>query len=96
MKKPRFWPVGPDAYNATLPNEEIVDAINKAGIPAALSFHAGTHLCNQMLYTTAHLIRQSGMSTLNGFVHVPQTPANIAVKTHREAKVPSMSFGHDH
>ncbi|MFA3918754.1 pyroglutamyl-peptidase I family protein [Ruegeria hyattellae] len=83
---------GPDAYNATLPNKEMVGSINKAGIPAALSFHAGTHLCNQMLYTTAHLVRQRGMSTLHGFIHVPQTPANIAMTKRPEAKVPSMSL----
>ncbi|UZD89766.1 pyroglutamyl-peptidase I [Cognatishimia activa] len=83
---------GPDAYNATLPNAKLVDAVIRAGIPAALSFHAGTHLCNQMLYTAAHLISQRGMSTLQGFIHVPQTPGNIAMTERREAQVPSMSL----
>lgn len=83
---------GPDAYNATLPNAKMVEAVNTAGIPAALSFHAGTHLCNQMLYTTAHLVKQQGLSTLHGFIHVPQTPSNIAMTQHRKAHLPSMSL----
>lgn len=69
---------GPVAYNATLPNGKMVDALRQAEIPAALSFSAGTHLCNQMLYATAHVIAQRNLPTLTGFVHIPQTSANVA------------------
>ena len=68
---------GPAAYFATLPNFDVVDAIRAAGIPSEVSSHAGTHLCNQMLYTTAHQINARGLSTLTGFIHVPRTPANV-------------------
>lgn len=81
---------GPAAYNATLPNAQIVDAIKQAGIPAALSFHAGTHLCNQMLYTAAGLIEQSGLSTLSGFIHVPRTPTNVLEVGETRPPKPSM------
>lgn len=70
-------PDGPAAYNATLPNQNIVAAITAAGIPAAVSFHAGTHLCNQMLYTAGHVIETQGLPTLNGFIHVPQSAENV-------------------
>ncbi|QUS35661.1 pyroglutamyl-peptidase I [Falsirhodobacter algicola] len=83
---------GPAAYDATLPNAEIVAAIRSAGVPAALSFHAGTHLCNQMLYTAARLIEMRGLSTLNGFIHVPQTPENILLEQGRNIRKPSMSL----
>ncbi len=81
---------GPAAYNATLPNTAIVDAIKDAGIPAEVSFHAGTHLCNQMLYTTAHKIKESGLSTRTGFIHLPQSPANIAQNLRPGARNASM------
>lgn len=83
---------GPAAYNATLPNRQMVDAVNAVGIPASVSYHAGTHLCNQMLYTTAHIIAERGLQTLNGFVHVPQTPANIALTERQKPHASSMSL----
>lgn len=83
---------GPAAYNATLPNAEIVEAIKQAGIPAALSFYAGTHLCNQMLYTSAQLIEQRGEATLNGFIHVPRTPENVLELAGAKSSKPSMSL----
>ncbi len=86
------FPGGPAAYNATLPNAKMVKAVNKAGIPASVSFHAGTHLCNQMLYTAQHLIQQRGLSTLSGFIHVPQTPGNIAMTERRKPQTSSMSL----
>ncbi len=83
---------GPVGYNATLPNADMVAAVNAAGIPAAVSFHAGTHLCNQMLYTTAHVIEKRGLQTLTGFIHVPQTPANIVQMQGRTRQSASMSL----
>lgn len=69
---------GPAAYNATIPNAQIVEAIRAAGIPAIISYSAGSHMCNQMLYTTRHLSKQHGLATLCGFLHVPLTPAHVA------------------
>jgi pyroglutamyl-peptidase len=83
---------GPVGYNATLSNAEMVEAMIAAGIPAAVSFSAGTHLCNQMLYTTAHVIEKRGLETLTGFIHVPQTPANIAQMQDRKRQSASMSL----
>lgn len=85
-------PGGPVGYNATLPHAEMVSALNAAGIPASVSFHAGTHLCNQMLYTTAHVIQERGLPTLTGFIHVPQSPANIALIEGRKRQAASMSL----
>lgn len=83
---------GPDAYSADLPNKALVDAIMAAKIPAALSFSAGTHLCNQMLYTVRHLVKTKGYGTLSGFIHVPQTPENVALQMQDENPVASMSL----
>lgn len=41
------------------------------GIPSYVSYHAGTYLCNAMVYWTHHLITLNGFSTQSLFVHVP-------------------------
>ncbi len=81
LKHKPIVPNGPAAYNASLPHGHIVEAITQAGIPAAISYHAGTHLCNHMLYSTARLVEQKKLSTLSGFIHVPLSPANVITDT---------------
>lgn len=63
---------GPAAYFATVPVRDMVRAIQEAGIPAALSFTAGTFVCNDVLYTLLH--RFAGTQTCVGFLHVPFLP----------------------
>lgn len=83
---------GPVAYGSDLPNQAIVERLCAAQIPAALSFHAGTHCCNQMLYSVRHIVETRGLKTLSGFIHVPQTPANIARRRHPKQMGSSMSL----
>ena len=42
---------GPDAYFATLPVRAMTEAMNESGIPAALSYTAGTYVCNDVMYS---------------------------------------------
>lgn len=63
---------GPAAYFSTLPVRSMVSAVNKAGIPAVLSYSAGAFVCNDLLYTLLH--RYAGTQTLVGFIHVPFLP----------------------
>lgn len=56
-KQPTDEPVvagGPDAYFATIPTREIVDALREQNIPAQLSYSAGTFVCNNLLYCALH------------------------------------------
>jgi pyroglutamyl-peptidase len=83
---------GPAAYNATLPCVEMVTHLRANHIPAALSFSAGTHLCNQLIYTLAHMAAQRGIALRSGFVHLPQSPENIAEKSGLEEYGASMDL----
>ena len=83
---------GPAAYNADFPNKEIVAAWRAAGIPAVLSYSACTHMCNQMLYTSSHLIRKHALPTRCGFLHVPLTPEHVARHGSADTPEPSMSL----
>jgi pyroglutamyl-peptidase len=62
---------GPVAYRSDLPLGEWSVKLRRAGIPAQVSYHAGTYLCNAMLYLSCHLARQMSLSTQSGFLHLP-------------------------
>ncbi len=64
-------PGGPAAYFATAPMEEMVDASRRAGVPARLSYTAGTYLCNYIFYLSLH---HAGRGAAVGFIHLPLTP----------------------
>jgi len=65
---------GPDAYFATLPTRAMRDAIEAGGIPAKLSYHAGTFLCNHTMYSVLHYLSETNRSIPAGFIHIPPTP----------------------
>jgi len=71
-------PDGPAAYWATIPEQEtLVAAMRTVGIPAKLSFHAGTHLCNHILYTALRRADVSGQAVPCGFLHLPMTNTQV-------------------
>ena len=63
---------GENAYFSTLPIREMVEAINKVGVPAKLSYSAGAFVCNEVLYTLLHAFKQTNVKV--GFIHVPYFP----------------------
>ena len=62
---------GPDAYFATVPVFAMVDAAREAGVPAAVSYTAGTFCCNEVLYELLHMLATRHPGVRGGFVHVP-------------------------
>lgn len=62
----------PAAYFATLPVRDMVRAVRERGIPCALSYTAGTFVCNDLLYTLLHHYRDTEVKV--GFVHIPYLP----------------------
>ncbi len=75
-------PGGPDAYFATLPVRRLHAALLAADIPAELSLSAGAYLCNQVMYTLLHHLRESGQAHVPaGFIHLPLLPAQAAIFT---------------
>lgn len=64
-------PDGPVAYRSDLPLANWAAKLRAANIPAQVSYHAGTYLCNATLYLTHHLCRERGWKTKATFVHLP-------------------------
>lgn len=73
-------PSGPDALFSTFPSRAIVDAINAAGIPASLSYSAGTFVCNHLLYSVLRQLSLEAPDVIAGFVHLPWLPGQAAAK----------------
>lgn len=84
-------PDGPAAYWSTLPVNAIVRALRQRGIPAAVSFSAGTFVCNHVFYGLMHELavgepgfrraRTGRRPVRGGFIHVPLFPAQTAPRT---------------
>lgn len=80
---------GPDAYFATLPVRAMKAAMRERGVPTTLSTDAGTHCCNDLLYTARHLAETGDRAFDAGFVHVPLSHEGAA---RRDEGEPSLSL----
>ncbi len=62
---------GKNAYFSTLPNKAIIKAMHDAGVPAQMSFTAGTYVCNHLFYGLMYMIEKDFPNMRGGFIHVP-------------------------
>lgn len=64
----------PQAYFTNLPVWDMVKAIQETGVPAAVSYTAGTYVCNHVMYTVLHEGATKYPEMKAGFIHVPFLP----------------------
>lgn len=86
-KQPIAQPVvadGPAAYFTNLPIKAMVTQLKRQGIPAAVSYTAGTFVCNTVFYALMHQLRDTP-KVRAGFLHIPYAPEQAIGKA-----VPSM------
>lgn len=62
---------GENAYFATVPVKAMVNRIRKKGIPAVVSYSAGTFVCNEIMYRLLYLLHKKHPDIRGGFIHVP-------------------------
>ncbi|MBA3593801.1 MAG: pyroglutamyl-peptidase I [Pseudomonadota bacterium] len=67
---------GPAAYFTSLPIKAMLQALQRAGLPAEVSQTAGTFVCNHVFYGLMHALatRRGFKRTRGGFIHVPWLP----------------------
>lgn len=80
-------PAGPAGYFSTLPIHTFVQALREQDIPASISNTAGTYLCNKVMYSMLHSLKERGLHSPAGFVHIPYSH-DMRLKT----KSPSLSM----
>lgn len=61
---------GPDAYFSRLPLKLMLEALRNREVPAAISLSAGIYVCNTVMYTALHALRQRPRVP-SGFIHLP-------------------------
>jgi len=70
-------PGGPAAYQSSLPLADWAAAIRTIGVPCQVSYHAGTFLCNALLYLSQHFCALERLKTRATFIHVPLAPEQV-------------------
>ena len=80
---------GPVAYRSTLPLADWAVKLRRAGVPAQVSYHAGTYLCNATLYWSHFLVEQLALKTQVVFIHVPLDVSQVVNEPHGTASLPS-------
>lgn len=71
---------GPAAYFASIPVKAVVRAVEGQGIPCALSYTAGTYVCNCLLYRVLDLAAREFPGMRAGFVHLPYAEQQLPGK----------------
>jgi pyroglutamyl-peptidase len=61
----------PAAYFTRLPVKNLVAAMVATGVPAAVSYSAGTFVCNHLMFRLEHLCATERPDLVTGFLHVP-------------------------
>lgn len=78
----------PAAYFTTLPVKRLRQRLVHEGIPAEVSYTAGTFVCNDIFYGLMHDLTTRYTGLIGGFVHVPYLPEQVAARCWE----PSMSL----
>ena len=81
-------PRGPVAYRTIFPLNDWYRALRQHSIPCSVSYHAGTYLCNAILYLTQYWFEQHNLNRPVGFMHIPLT-SEQTIQSMRD--LPSMS-----
>ena len=66
---------GPAAYFASVPVKAMAEKIRGKGIPASVTYTAGTYVCNFIMYCVLHSIATKHKGMRAGFIHVPFMPS---------------------
>lgn len=74
-------PRGPAAYWTGLPVKRMTAKMKENGIPAAVSYTAGTFVCNYLFYGLMDHISRTSPHIRGGFIHIPFIPEQTIDKT---------------
>lgn len=80
---------GDVAYFASVPVKAMVANVRDHGLPAFVSYTAGTFVCNSIMYHLLYLIDRKFPGIRGGFMHVPYATGQVVDKANG---TPSMSL----
>lgn len=86
-------PDGENAYFTSLPVKAMVSSLKQAGIPASISYSAGTYVCNDVMYQLLYFLHTEFAGRMpamrGGFIHVPFADEQVVNKPN----TPSLPLG---
>ncbi|MGL5756443.1 MAG: pyroglutamyl-peptidase I [Paraclostridium sp.] len=71
---------GEIAYITSLPVKAMVEHMKENGIPASVSYTAGTFVCNHVMYGVLYMIDKKYPNIKGGFIHIPYTTSQVLDK----------------
>jgi pyroglutamyl-peptidase len=80
---------GPVAYRSNLPLAAWAERLRELGIPAQVSYHAGTYLCNATMYYSCYLAERMSLPTQSVFIHLPLDYSQTCEKPHNHPALPT-------
>jgi pyroglutamyl-peptidase len=80
---------GSPAHQSSLPLADWAAKIRDLGIPCQVSYHAGTYLCNALLYLTHHIVQEQRLKTRATFIHLPLAPQQVLAERQDWPSLPS-------
>lgn len=80
---------GPAAYFATIPVKAMMQHVREKGLPCAVSYTAGTYVCNSIMYNVLYMCEKHYPNIRAGFIHVPFACGQV---TDKAPTTPSMSL----
>jgi len=83
---------GPVAYRTQYPLGSWLSMLHQSAIPSHISYHAGTYLCNAVMYLSHHWYaqhRRHAEEPLVGFLHLPLTTQQVLASGKSLASMPT-------
>lgn len=85
-------PGGPVAYRSSMPLGRWAELLRSNHIPSVISYHAGTFLCNAIMYLSHHELqvraKKHPRSCKVGFVHLPLATEQVASRSQSLPSLP--------
>lgn len=88
----RFRPLrtdGPAAFLSELPLEAWAEGLRKLQIPAQVSHHAGTYVCNAVYYLSQAISQDLGAATQSLLIHIPLSERQVCKEGEMGPSLPS-------
>lgn len=79
---------GETAYFTSLPIKAMMKNIQEHGLPAYISYTAGTFVCNDIMYRLLYTIEREFPKVKGGFIHVPFEPTQVINRPVGTASMP--------
>ncbi len=80
---------GPVAFRSGLPLGDWAVRLRDSKIPAEISYHAGTFLCNAIFYFSCYLAERMSLKTQSAFLHLPLDTSQTAEQARELASLPA-------